>query len=113
VCVCVGRLGLSTERNIAYGEAVFEVRHACFDAFQDVQDKLYELHQLMIDAGLSVAVLAGEPAGSSHIRLLNMDKMFGRSLLKWIRDIGCESLHICLALHAFISPRFTTLLPLT
>jgi len=53
-----------------------------------VQDGMYELHQLMIDAGVSVHFLSGSQPGAAHIALLNLHKIFGRSLLKWIRDIG-------------------------
>lgn len=56
---------------------------------QEVQDRMYELHQLMIDADVSVHFLSGEEPGTGHVRLLNLHKIFGRSLLKWIRDIGC------------------------
>lgn len=57
-------------------------------AGQGVQDGMYELHQLMIDAGVSVYFLSGSQPGAAHIALLNLHKIFGRSLLKWIRDIG-------------------------
>jgi len=51
-----------------------------------LQDKLTQLHELMLDARISVP--NDEPAGEEHVTLLAIDMLMGRSLLKWVRDIG-------------------------
>lgn len=56
---------------------------------QDMQDRMQDLHNLMTDANISATPLeATTEDGRNYVDLLDINRVLGRSLLKWVRDIG-------------------------
>jgi len=55
----------------------------------ELHDRLNELHNLMVASGVSRPAAPGDGGGGgSGVALLSLDKLLGRSILKWARDVG-------------------------